>query len=309
MASIDSKGVGFFLPGTPAIRGKSNGGSRTEAKSAVCFRPLSWAAKLGQPLSTPDLDIANTSTLVVLNTLANLEFLLLADDNTSPTNGTAKFRFVNAAPDAGALDLVAMPSNQPETTLFSAVPFKGVGGYIEVQPGAYTMNFIAAGKNVVALPPMDMVLKNLRQLQADGYHEAVLTGIHLGAYGRDFNPEVTLEDLLNRIVTHPSPTRIRLSSIEPRELTDAIIEIVANNERFCQHFHIPLQSGDDAILKRMHRPYSAEVFKKRVQKIGRGGSDHQSPDTITEGGLKTKREFFLVGPMGMLGPIFCRSGL
>lgn len=115
--------------------------------------------------------------------------------------------------------------------------------------------------------PMHVVLDNLRALQSAGYHETVLTGIHLGAYGRDLSPAVSLSDLLNLVQKRPTPERIRLSSIEPRELTDAIIKLTAGSDLFCPHFHIPLQSGDDDILKRMNRPYTAVFFKRLVKKI------------------------------------------
>ncbi|RUA00620.1 MAG: tRNA (N(6)-L-threonylcarbamoyladenosine(37)-C(2))-methylthiotransferase MtaB [Deltaproteobacteria bacterium] len=115
--------------------------------------------------------------------------------------------------------------------------------------------------------PLQMVLANLMELKASGYHETVLTGIHLGAYGQDQVPPVGLNTLLGKIEASRAPDRIRLSSIEPCELTDGLIDQVAGNEMFCRHFHIPLQSGDDGILSRMRRPYTAGFFKERVLKI------------------------------------------
>jgi len=115
--------------------------------------------------------------------------------------------------------------------------------------------------------PLETVLANLMILKDAGYHETVLTGIHLGAYGQDLSPPVVLSDLLGRIQALSAPDRIRLSSIEPRELTDEIIHRVAVNDIFCRHFHIPLQSGDDGTLRRMRRPYVSAFFKDLVLKI------------------------------------------
>jgi threonylcarbamoyladenosine tRNA methylthiotransferase MtaB len=119
--------------------------------------------------------------------------------------------------------------------------------------------------------PMDQVLRQIEQLGRLGYREAVLTGIHIGCYGHDLKPAVGLDDLLGRIQDAGPIDRVRISSIEPVELSDAIINRAALGEdtagRLCRHFHIPLQSGDDGILKRMHRPYRPGYFKDLVQRI------------------------------------------
>ena len=115
--------------------------------------------------------------------------------------------------------------------------------------------------------PVDSVLENLRRYNIAGYREVVLTGIHLGYYGQDLAPPTDLYRLLEQIAASAFGGRIRLSSIEPLELTDDIIDLVRSTDRFCRHFHMPLQSGDNAILKRMHRPYTAELFQDRVTRI------------------------------------------
>jgi threonylcarbamoyladenosine tRNA methylthiotransferase MtaB len=94
-----------------------------------------------------------------------------------------------------------------------------------------------------------------------------LAGIHLGNYGRDLNPQTNLCQLLDRIHGLNLIERVRLTSIEPLELTDDIINRVAESTQFCQHFHIPLQSGDDRILRKMGRPYTALDFRQGVEKI------------------------------------------
>ena len=115
--------------------------------------------------------------------------------------------------------------------------------------------------------PIENVLENIKQSQQAGSHEVVLTGVHLGAYGLDLSPKTYLTELLHRICDSNPIDRVRLSSIEPHELTDELIQLVAKADIFCHHFHLPLQSGDDSILKKMHRPYTRSLFKSQIEKI------------------------------------------
>lgn len=116
--------------------------------------------------------------------------------------------------------------------------------------------------------PADDVLQKIELFSSAGYKEVVLTGIHLGCYGRDFpTGKNSLFKLLKMIEDRSSIERVRLSSIEPHELTTDIVELVASSAKLCNHFHIPLQSGDDAILKKMKRPYTGEQFGKLISFI------------------------------------------
>ena len=117
-----------------------------------------------------------------------------------------------------------------------------------------------------SLPP-DLVLDNIRQLKRAGFHEIVLSGIHLGSYGLDLSPPTNFYNLLSLIQETQGNGRFRLSSIEPQELSADIIQLVADSEIFCHHFHIPLQSGDDQILQDMRRPYTGAFFKRLIEKV------------------------------------------
>jgi threonylcarbamoyladenosine tRNA methylthiotransferase MtaB len=117
--------------------------------------------------------------------------------------------------------------------------------------------------------PGQAALESMRALAAAGVHEVVLTGIHLGCYGRDLEPPTSLPALLQTVRELPGAMRVRLSSIEPLELSEEILALVASSERFCRHFHVPLQSGDPQTLARMGRPYSAEMFSALVRNIHR----------------------------------------
>jgi len=111
------------------------------------------------------------------------------------------------------------------------------------------------------------VIALLRSLSEEGYKEVVLTGIHLGKYGVDLSPAPSLTDLLRLIGEESLPLRIRLSSIEPKEVAPDLIRMAASEEWLCRHFHIPLQSGDNEILKRMNRNYTSEEYARLVESI------------------------------------------
>ncbi len=113
----------------------------------------------------------------------------------------------------------------------------------------------------------DDVIEQARSLCGKDYREVVLSGVHLGGYGRDLSPKTSLSDVMSRILSETDIQRIRLSSIEPREVTDELIELMAGEERICRHFHIPLQSGDDRILHMMNRNYDSAYYEGLIMKI------------------------------------------
>lgn len=117
-----------------------------------------------------------------------------------------------------------------------------------------------------SLPP-DRIMEHLRVLKERGYKEAVLTGIHIGAYGRDLAPPVPLEKLLEELERVESPSRIRLSSVEPVDFSPGLISILSQSVKVCPHLHIPIQSGDDAILKGMNRNYDRPFLTALVQEL------------------------------------------
>jgi threonylcarbamoyladenosine tRNA methylthiotransferase MtaB len=123
-----------------------------------------------------------------------------------------------------------------------------------------------------SLPPQE-VLTILNNFGRRDYKEIVLTGIHLGAYGQDIVPAVNLSHLLQKIFDQQWNIRIRLSSIEPREITDDLLDLFIKNNLLCPHLHIPLQSGDDTILHMMKRDYNADFYRKVVEKTCSAVSD------------------------------------
>ena len=113
----------------------------------------------------------------------------------------------------------------------------------------------------------EKVISALHTFSESGHREVVLTGIHLGKYGIDLPGEINLVALLRVIEREGFPLRIRLSSLEPNEIQRELIEMAASSDWLCRHFHIPLQSGDEGILKRMNRTYPVAVFENVVRNI------------------------------------------
>lgn len=117
-----------------------------------------------------------------------------------------------------------------------------------------------------SLPPAEL-LSTVATLADSGYREVVLAGIHLGTYGGDLTPPAELAAIIRRITGECRIERLRLSSIEPREVSDELLALMASSTAVCRHLHIPLQSGDDGILAAMHRNYDARFFRGLVQRI------------------------------------------
>jgi len=111
------------------------------------------------------------------------------------------------------------------------------------------------------------VMAALDDLHARGFKEVVLSGVHLGGYGRDLEPRVDLADLLEMIAERCPLERVRISSLDPEELSDRIVAIISRSAKFCPHLHLPLQSGDDETLSRMRRRYERGYFRDRVERV------------------------------------------
>jgi threonylcarbamoyladenosine tRNA methylthiotransferase MtaB len=113
--------------------------------------------------------------------------------------------------------------------------------------------------------PVGETIAQVRALSKD-YREVVLTGINLGRWGREPGSDLRLPDLLRRLLAETEIERIRLSSVEPMDWSDALIELMASTNRIARHIHMPLQSGADAILRRMHRKYRPKHYADRLTK-------------------------------------------
>lgn len=113
----------------------------------------------------------------------------------------------------------------------------------------------------------DTIIEQIRQLARTGFKEIVLSGINLGSYGRDLDRRINFLGLLERILGETSMARIRISSIEPMDVSPELIRLVAEEPRMAQHFHVPLQSGCDRILRQMNRRYWTRQYAERIHSI------------------------------------------
>ena len=117
--------------------------------------------------------------------------------------------------------------------------------------------------------PLSLVLDRLHHAIDVGYKEVVITGVHLGSYGRDLEDGTSLATLARRLAEWEGGVLFRLSSLEPMDCTSEVVDIVASSERLAPHFHLPLQHGADTVLAKMRRPYTAEFFRGLVERIHR----------------------------------------
>lgn len=141
--------------------------------------------------------------------------------------------------------------------------------YLKVQDGCnfactYCIVPLARGKSVSL--DVSEVIRQANEFEASGYNEIVLTGIHLGSYGYDLRPRTRLSALLKILLKKTKIHRIRLSSIEINEVDDELIGIL-KEQRLCKHIHLPLQSGDNAVLRLMNRMHTSDVYISTVENI------------------------------------------
>src|SRR5467141_1552979 len=196
----------------------------------------------------------------------------------APCDSAVPFLFNDAAPAAAGCALSfgkILTGNIFDRTEFLSAPVLGGEGNhtrptLKIQDGcdsrcSYCVIPFVRGKSR-SLPP-NSVIQEIRQLSAAGFREIVLSGINLGTYGRDLSPRVEFEDLLRRILDETSVERLRISSIEPLDVTQDLVDLFASTDRIAQHFHMPLQSASDRILAAMHRWYRAEHYARRVELI------------------------------------------
>ena len=116
---------------------------------------------------------------------------------------------------------------------------------------------------------LDKIHAEAKKLVAAGFKEIVLTGIHLGAYGRDLAGEVTLADACREVLKVEGLKRLRLGSLESIELSPDLFELIRSDERFCAHLHLPLQAGSDSVLKDMNRHYDTAEFARLIEHVER----------------------------------------
>ena len=142
--------------------------------------------------------------------------------------------------------------------------------FLQIQNGcnsfcAYCIVPYARGRSR-SVRPAD-ILQGMRDLAANGFKEIVLTGIHLGGYGIDLDSPTNLTALVSQIDAESIVPRLRIGSIEPNEVSEELLNLMARSQSICPHLHLPLQSGSDSVLKRMGRAYTAGFFMDLMGRI------------------------------------------
>jgi threonylcarbamoyladenosine tRNA methylthiotransferase MtaB len=174
--------------------------------------------------------------------------------------------------DPGRTEGKIIRSSLPNTHDYALFHGPREGGktrpFLKIQDGcsarcSYCIVPFARGPGRSARP--EEVLAGIGSLVELGFQEIVLTGVNLGAYGHGFEKRTTLLDLLRAAVKIPNLGRLRLSGIEPMRFSRGIIRLAAENRALAPHFHIPLQSGSDRILRKMRRPYTARHYLELLQ--------------------------------------------
>jgi threonylcarbamoyladenosine tRNA methylthiotransferase MtaB len=115
--------------------------------------------------------------------------------------------------------------------------------------------------------PLGQVFCDVQHAVAVGYKEIVVTGVHLGSYGRDLHDGSSLARLIGAFAAIDADVLFRISSLEPMDCTDEIVDIVASSPRLAPHFHLPLQTGSDEMLQKMQRPYTVSYYARLVERI------------------------------------------
>jgi threonylcarbamoyladenosine tRNA methylthiotransferase MtaB len=115
--------------------------------------------------------------------------------------------------------------------------------------------------------PLRQVLAEVNALVAAGYREVVISGINLGRWGRDLAEPAQFEDLIRTILDGTALEKLRISSVEPMDWSDELIQLIADSPRIARHAHVPMQSGSDRVLRAMHRKYRPWHYREKIKKI------------------------------------------
>jgi threonylcarbamoyladenosine tRNA methylthiotransferase MtaB len=140
--------------------------------------------------------------------------------------------------------------------------------FLKVQDGCdYNCSYctIPLARGESRSPEVNIILEKAKTLAQLGYKEIVLSGVNVGDYGRKIG--TNLFELVKELEKIDGIERIRISSIEPNLLTEEMIDYFISSEKICNHFHIPLQSGSDEILRKMRRRYNSELYRRRIEYI------------------------------------------
>lgn len=205
---------------------------------------------------SPDEVAAIEGVDVIVGTQERQRIVDLVED---ANRGKGKIRAVGDIMSAG---------NFEDIPLFAA-PGR-TRAFLKIQEGCTnfcTYCIIPYARGPLRSRPLASVRREAEKLADAGFKEIVLTGIHLGAYGRDNSGAETLTDAVKTVLAVEGITRLRLGSLETIEVSDELITIMQSNRRLCPHLHLPLQAGEDTVLAAMNRHYTTAEYGQLVRAI------------------------------------------
>lgn len=180
-------------------------------------------------------------------------------------------RFVDAPPQRAPQVAVSDVKRERGVAVLGTRALPGhTRAFLKIQEGCnYTCTYciIPTARGLSRSVKPREVMEQVRQLAGAGYKEIVLTGIHLGGYGQDLHPRIDLTTLVQMIADSGLIARLRLSSLDPREVPDRLLELMADSKIVCPHLHICAQAGDDAILKAMRRNYDGAYYRDLLARV------------------------------------------
>jgi threonylcarbamoyladenosine tRNA methylthiotransferase MtaB len=180
-------------------------------------------------------------------------------------------RFVDAPPQRAPQVAVSDVKRERGVAVLGTRALPGhTRAFLKIQEGCnYTCTYciIPTARGLSRSVKPREVMEQVRQLAGAGYKEIVLTGIHLGGYGQDLHPRIDLTTLVQMIADSGLIARLRLSSLDPREVPDRLLELMTDSKIVCPHLHICAQAGDDAILKAMRRNYDGAYYRDLLARV------------------------------------------
>lgn len=254
-----SKPADIYIINTCAVTAKAGAQSRQQIRRALRQNPEARIVVTG-----------------CYSQVASLDVLDLAEDSICIVGNGYKDELVDIALSEPQSDLEMYMGDIGLKQEICDLPVKRFGGrtraYLKIQDGcdrfcSYCIVPYARGRSRSLEP--QKVLAQAQEFARQGYHELVITGIHAGTYGQDLEPPTDMFSIIKQLLELDLPLRYRLSSLEPTEISEDLLQLIKTSDNFMPHLHIPLQSGDDHILKKMNRRYTSELFSDTIEKCVR----------------------------------------
>ena len=253
----------IYVINTCTVTAKSDSSSRQAVKKSLAINDAAMVVFTGCYAQNSPEEATQIPGLDVV--LGNANKLEIADAIKAQLNRLQQ-------EDGFGLPLVHM-SDITQKWDFKTIPVSDFHGktkaFIKVQTGcdeACSFCTVVRARGRSISDTRNNIINNVRHSLAAGFQEITLTGINLGTYGMDSNPPETFSSLIEEILDLDGEFRVRLSSINPMEIDDRLIGLMAERDKLCSHFHIPLQSGDDTMLSRMRRNYNSQQYREVVNK-------------------------------------------